>query len=230
MTETHTRSTKSGTGRRVGLSRQAVIVAALRVVDQDGLEALSMRRLGAELDVDAMTLYHYVEDKSEVLDGIVEDVIGEIDLPTPSDDWKEGFRELAQAERRALLTHPNVLPLVVSRPKVGRNALELINTALGLLREGGFDPDAAHNAWHLLQTLVLGFLTQELNEPLHPGTEEGKRRLQNLTEAVQQLSQADYPYLAELARFRHCGYEDEFAYALQAVIVGLEWQLEHGQG
>ena len=228
MTETHTHSTKSGTGRRVGLSRQAVIVAALRVVDQDGLEAFSMRRLGAELDVDAMTLYHYVKDKSEVLDGIVEVLIGEIDLPTPTDDWKEGFRQLAQSERRALLAHPNVLPLVVSRPKVGRNALELINTALGLLRGGGFDPDAAHNAWHLLQTLVLGFLTQELSEPLHPGTEDGKRRLQNLTEAVQQLSQADYPYMAELARFRRCGYEDEFAYALEAVIVGLEWQLEHG--
>ena len=120
-----------------------------------------------------------------------------------------------------------MVPLVASRPKIGRNALALINTALGLLRGGGFDADAAHNAWHLLQTLVLGFLTQELNEPLHPGTEEGKRRLQNLTEAVQQLTQAGYPYVAELARFRRCGYEDEFAYALQAVIAGLQWQLEH---
>ena len=227
MTETEVGSTDTGTGRRVGLSQEAVIAGALRIVDRDGLEALSMRRLGAELDVDAMTLYHYVEDKSEVLDGIVELVIGEIDLPSPTDDWKEGFRQLAQSERRALLVHPNVLPLVISRPKIGRNALELINTALGLLREGGFDPDAAHNAWHLLQTLVLGFLTQELNEPLHPGTEDGKRRLQNLTEAVQELSQADYPYLAELARFRQCGYDDEFAYALQAVVAGLEWQLAH---
>ena len=230
MTQTDIGSTDTGTGRRVGLSKEAVIAAALRVVDRDGLEALSMRRLGAELDVEATTLYHYVDDKGEVLDGIVEVVIGEIDLPFPIDDWKEGFRELARSERRALLAHPNVLPLVVSRPKVGHNSLEFINTALGLLREAGFDPDAAHNAWHLLQTLVLGFLTQELSEPLHPGTKEGKRRLNDLTEAIQQLSQAGYPYLAELARFRRCGYDDEFAYALEAVIAGLEWQHQHSHG
>ena len=226
MTQRDLRATDSGTGRRVGLSREQVIAAALRLVDRDGLEALSMRKLGTELGVEAMTLYHYVKDKSDVLDGIVELVIGEIELPPPSEDWKHGFRALADSERQALRAHPNALPLIVSRPKVGRNALELINTTLGLLREAGFDANAAHNAWHLLQTLVLGFLAQELNEPLHPGTADGKRRLHDLTDAIEQLTEAGYPYVAELARFRHCGYDDEFAYALQAVLTGLQWQLE----
>src|SRR5262245_11167597 len=167
QTRTHT--------RRRPLDRDVVLNAAVELVERDGLEALSMRRLGAALGIEAMSLYYYVENKDALLDGIVETVVSGMDLTwaKQSGRWQARLKAGYGAYRRLAHTHPAVFPLI-GRP-AGRTpaALRPVEAFLTVLREAGFPPRAALQAHRTLSSFVYGYAISELSglaieSSLHP--------------------------------------------------------------
>ena len=126
--------------KRQPLSRRRILEAAVRFVDREGLEALSMRKLGSELGVEAMSLYNHVPNKSALLDGMVEVLLGELEIPPEDEGWERRIREAYQAFRRLAHEHPNVFPLLVVRPPDTMDGIWLVEEFLKTLREAGFDP------------------------------------------------------------------------------------------
>src|SRR5215218_9466151 len=125
-------------GRPAVLSRDLVLAGALRLVDEQGIERLTMRRLGAALGADPMAIYHYLPDKSALFDGLIERVIAEVEAPPPTGDWQQDLTALGAAFRETLLAHAKALPLRATRPPSTEAAFELVEAALGTLRDGGF--------------------------------------------------------------------------------------------
>jgi AcrR family transcriptional regulator len=155
---------------RVPLSRTRVLGAAVDVADREGLDALTMRRLAQELDVEAMSLYHHVANKEAVLDGVVEVVLDEIlatvdDLDaTSAADWQAAMRARILTAREVLLAHPWAPPVIETRTTLSPPIIAYYDGLLGILHRGGFTYDLAHHAMHALGSRALGF-TQELFEP-----------------------------------------------------------------
>jgi AcrR family transcriptional regulator len=154
--------------RRTPLSREKVIRAALRLADEGGIDALSMRRLAQALAVEAMSLYNHVAGKEDVLDGLVELVAGEIGVPRIGGGWKATLRARALAAHAVLMRHPWATLLFVSRFNVGPNMLRHVDATIGCLREAGFSYPMADHAWNALDAYVYGFTLQKLNFPLDP--------------------------------------------------------------
>ncbi|MEV8100667.1 TetR/AcrR family transcriptional regulator C-terminal domain-containing protein [Kitasatospora sp. NPDC085879] len=157
--------------RRAGLSREKVLRAALGLVDRDGVEKLSMRRLGAELGVEAMTLYHYVPNKAALLDGLVELVVGSVrpDPDGPAEAWPQRLREFATAFRTELLRHPGVIVLVATRPARSARALQIVEDTAAALGRAGIGPVDALRMVNSVATLVIGqCLAEAAATPGHP--------------------------------------------------------------
>ncbi|MGW5644998.1 TetR/AcrR family transcriptional regulator C-terminal domain-containing protein [Saccharopolyspora sp. NPDC003752] len=206
-------------GQRAGLTRRAVLEAAMALADREGLKALSMRRLGAELDVEAMTLYHHVSSKDALLDGLVEQLLAEAVPPRiESGSWQAGLRAYAHSLLAALLAHPNAIPLVVSRPAVTERNLRIMEDALGSLRAAGFPLDVGLDVLHSLSGFVVGHVVTTMRP-------EGGRL--EAFEQVRQLSDVDseeFPLLAEAAARveRRPGANSRFDFALDAMLAGFE--------
>jgi TetR/AcrR family transcriptional regulator, tetracycline repressor protein len=149
-------------GPKSALSREVFVEAALAIVDSEGLEALSMRRLGAELDVDPMAAYRHFPNKDALLDGVVEAVVAEVDLsvdaPSP---WREQIAALARAYRAALLAHPAVAPLAASRPLGTPGSLRLTERSLEVLEDAGVDRHAAVVAVNVMGIFINGVVLVE---------------------------------------------------------------------
>jgi TetR/AcrR family transcriptional regulator, tetracycline repressor protein len=143
----------------VKLSREVVLDTALRFVDEHGLAALSMRKLGAELGVEGMALYYYVPNKDALLDGLVERVTRVDDVPAADVPWQEWLRQVATEMRKRLLAHPAVLPLVATRDPMGPGFLALFETALRVLDV--FEPRRAVHVFNSVGTFVLGHVLAE---------------------------------------------------------------------
>src|SRR5215210_523361 len=177
------------TGRRP-LSRRRILEAAVRFVDREGLEALSMRKLGSELGVEAMSLYNHVPNKSALLDGMVEVLLGELEIPSEDEGWERRVREAYRAFRRLAHEHPNVFPLLVLRPPETMDGIWLVEEFLKTLREAGFDPETALYAFRALSSYASGCAMAEIRgfamEPA--GAHLGAGR----------LSPADFPNIHEL--------------------------------
>ncbi|MGI0495427.1 TetR/AcrR family transcriptional regulator C-terminal domain-containing protein [Alkalinema pantanalense CENA528] len=148
------------------LSRDRVLQSALQLADQDGLEALSMRNLAQKLGVQAMSLYNHVANKDDLIDGIVDLVVGEIVLPKITPDWQSEMRKRAISAHQVLLNHPWATLPLVSRINVGPAMLRYIDATLGCLREAGFSWEMADHAWNTIDSHVYGFTLQELNFPI----------------------------------------------------------------
>jgi AcrR family transcriptional regulator len=145
-------------GQRAGLSRQAVLGAARRIADQDGVERLTMRRLAAELGVLPNALYTYYRDKDALLDALVDDLLAGVDAPDPTQgDWRDGLFRVMDASRRLLLAHPRLVPVFLTRPALGPNAARLGEITFGLLRQGGLEGERAVEAFRVLLIYSLGF-------------------------------------------------------------------------
>ncbi|GAA4612999.1 TetR/AcrR family transcriptional regulator C-terminal domain-containing protein [Saccharopolyspora hordei] len=204
-------------GQRAGLTRQDVLAAALRLVDREGLAVLSMRRLGAELGVEAMTLYHYVANKEALLDGVVEQLLAEAGPPqTGGDSWQDALRTYAHALRETLLAHPNAVPLIVSRPAVTSRNLAVMEGVLEVLRASGFSLEVGLDVLFSLA----GFVVGDVVTAAGGGQAEA-------TEQVRQLSDVDpaeFPLLAEAASRAgsRAGARSRFDFALEAMLVGFE--------
>lgn len=148
---------------RQPLSRQLIIEGALRLVDAESLEALTMRRLGAELGgFEAMSLYHYVTGKADVLDGVLATVWAEMELPAEGLSCWERLAELARSWRGLARAHPGVLPLLANRANYAPTALRAVESALGALREAGFEGPGLARAFRTLLAYVYGQASLEI--------------------------------------------------------------------
>jgi AcrR family transcriptional regulator len=147
--------------RRVHLRRDRVLGAAVAVADRAGIESLSMRRLAEELGVVPMALYKHVASKEELLDGMIDLVVGEIDPPVAGAGWKSAVRQRILSARRALLRHPWASRVIESKKNPTPVVLAYMDSMIGLFRTGGFSVNLTHHVMHTIGSRVLGF-TQEL--------------------------------------------------------------------
>jgi TetR/AcrR family transcriptional regulator, tetracycline repressor protein len=155
---TSTGSRPRSAGQRAGLTRAAVLEAARRIADEEGVERLTMRRLAAELGVTPNALYTYVPDKEGLLDDLVDDLLGGIDGGDPAEgDWRDGLVRVMDSSRRLLLAHPQLVPVFLARPGLGPNAARLGEITFELLRRGGLEGEQAVEAFRVLLIYSLGF-------------------------------------------------------------------------
>jgi AcrR family transcriptional regulator len=212
----------SGRESRVPLSKERVLRAAVLVADQGGVASLTMRKLAETLGVEAMSLYYYVADKDEILDGMVDLVFGEIDLPSREADWKAAMRQRAISARDALTRHPWAIGVMDSRPNPGPATLRHHDAVIGNLRQAGFPIALAAHAFSVIDSYVYGFALQALNLPFDTSEE-----LEKVAEAMLREMPADeYPYLTEMI-VEHAlqpgySYADEFEFGLDLILDGLE--------
>lgn len=154
--------------RREPLSQEKVLEAALRMADEGGLDALSMRNLAQALKVEAMSLYNHVSNKERILDGLVELVVSEIEVPARGGDWRRTMRRRALSAHAALMRHRWATMLFVSRMNIGPNMLRYVDATIGCLTAAGFSYRLADDAWTALDAYTYGFTLQKLNFPLEP--------------------------------------------------------------
>lgn len=210
---------------RAPLTRERVLQTALRFADEGGLAALSMRRLGQELGVEAMALYYHFANKDEVLDGIVDLVFAEIELPPAGGDWRAAMRQRAIATRDALLRHRWAIGLMESRRNPGPANLRHHDAVIGSLRAAGFSMAMAAHAYSLLDSYIYGFALTKMNLPFETGS---------VAEAAQTMLEPfavdAYPnlvaFITEHAMRPGYDYGNEFEYGLDVILDGLERRLE----
>jgi AcrR family transcriptional regulator len=202
-----------------------VLSTALELADREGLEGLSMRRLGAKLGVEAMSLYHHVAGKDELLGGLIDIVFGEIELPC-NGDWKAAMRTRAISAREALTQHRWAVGLMESSPAPGPANLGHHDAVLRCLRENGFSIEMAAHAYSVLDSYIYGFALTQISLPFDTGEQAAGVAEQILGKNVATA----YPHLAEIA-VEHVmkpgySYADEFEYGLDLILDGLSRALE----
>ena len=214
-------TTGHAAGHRAPLSRDRVLRAAVTRADQDGISSLSMRKLGEALGVEAMSLYNHVASKSDLLDGMIDIVFGEIDLPSGDGDWKAAMRRRAISARQVLHRHPWAIGLMESRTSPGPATLRHHDAVLGCLRRAGFSIELTAHAYSLLDSYIYGFALQEASLPFGSGEEAA----QVADQISGQFAAGQYPYLTEMAteHVLRPGYDygDEFVIGLDLILDGL---------
>jgi AcrR family transcriptional regulator len=210
--------------RREPLVRGEIVAAALRIIDAEGVEALSMRRLGGELGVKAMALYRHVRNKEHLLDLVVEGVLRDIEPPALVGDWNADIRAIAHATRRGLLRHRRAVSLVQGRPWVGPAGLVALDVTLGVYRDAGFDDRSAVFAQFALGNYVSGFCAWEAAN-LGANSDDPVARaaaLADYARLVASLPADRYPHLTALtARLTQGSLDERFEFGLAALLRGL---------
>jgi AcrR family transcriptional regulator len=207
---------------RVPLNRERVFHAAVALADERGIDSLTMRALGEELGVEAMSLYYYVANKDELLDGMVDLVYGEIELPSGEADWKTAIRQVASSAHEALSRHRWAITLMETRTSPGPANLRHHDSVIRTFREAGLSIELAIHAFSILDSFVSGFALQQLTLPFDtPG------ELAEAAESILRQFPADeYPHLAETIteHVTKPGYDfaDEFEFGLDLILDGLE--------
>jgi AcrR family transcriptional regulator len=213
---------------RTPLSKARVLDAAVALADEGGVDALSMRRIAQALGVVPMALYKHVSNKNELLDGMIDVVIGEIDPPADGADWKAAIRGRVLSARRMLLRHPWASGVIESRMKARANptlvVMEYLDSMIGIFRAGGFSIDLTHHAVHVMGCRLLGF-SQELfevgsgrdPEPDMLPPEEVAKRFPHIAELVMVVAHDE-----ESTVGAGCDDQFEFEFALDLVLDGLE--------
>lgn len=222
-------SEPAGVGeRRARLDRERVLRAAVALADRGGLAALTIRSLADDLGVKPMSLYYYVRNKEEILDGIVDIVFGEFELPKVGGDWRSELTTRARSAREVLKRHPWAIPLLESRTSPGAATLRHHDAVLGVLRAEGFSAAATAHAYALLDAFVYGHAIQEASLPFEGP--EGPAEV--APEVMESMSVAgDFPHLSEMmaSYYLRPGYDfaDEFQIGLDAVLDSLaRWQTD----
>jgi AcrR family transcriptional regulator len=202
------------------LSRERILQAALRMADEGGIESLSMRKLAQKLGVQAMSLYNHVANKDDLLDGIVDRVVSEIEVPDFSLDWKTAMRRRAISAHEVLLRHPWATMPLVSRINVGPAMLGYINATLGCLFEAGFSLEMADHIWNAIDSHIYGFTLQELNFPVEAESYSEAAKI-----GLPLISADLYPYMNTLTHAviekRYDGIYD-FEFGLELLLNGLD--------
>lgn len=198
------------------IDRRVILLAALRLVDDDGLEALSMRKLGALLGVEAMTLYYYIPNKAALVQGLAEVVLDQLQLPQTTDgDWRAAIRSMARSFRQLGLDHPNVFPVLANVGLDNPASYAPTEAVLHVLRQAGFDAQIAFTAFGSIRSYIVGHVLWILGDQL---VGRGER-----LPPIDAVPADRYPYLAGfLPAMADCDPADEFERGLDVLIAGLE--------
>jgi AcrR family transcriptional regulator len=212
---------RRGRTDRAPLSRDRVIAAAVRLADEKGAAGVTMRAVAAGLGVEAMSLYNHVAGREDILDGMVEAVFAEIELPAGGSEWKTAMRERARSTRAALRRHRWAVGLMDSRSHPGPATLRHHDAVLGVLRAGGFSTAMAAHAFSVIDSYLYGFVLQELSLPFGDRAE-----LDEVATGILSGAPADeYPHLGELiadhALRPDYAYADEFEFGLTLILDAL---------
>jgi len=212
--------------RRAPVTRERVLRAAVELADRDGIEALSMRRLGQEIGIEAMSLYNHVANKDDLLDGVVELVVGEIEPPVSGTDWKSTMRQRVLSARQTLVEHRWAAEVIAARPNMTPAVLAYMDSMAAILRNGGFSVDLTHHAFHVMGSRIIGF-AQELYDDSGPPPEDSEAAQMMLSQML-----AKYPSISEIAaQVAHddattvgsgCDDQFEFEFGLDLILDGLE--------
>jgi AcrR family transcriptional regulator len=212
--------------RRAPLSRERVLRAAMRIADREGIGAVSMRRIGQALGVEAMALYNHVANKDEILDGMVDLVVTEIDPPVEGAEWKATLRARILSAREALLRHPWAAAAIASRGQMTPTMMRYMESTGAIFRDGGFSLDLTHHAFHVLGSRILGFVQElyddsdklaETPEMMAIMAEEMADEFPVMTEIATQVSHEETNLVG-----RGCDYQWEFEFGLDIMLDGLE--------
>jgi AcrR family transcriptional regulator len=206
---------------RPRLSRERVLEAAMRVADEGGIDALTIRSLAQSLGVKPMSVYYYVANKDEILDGIVDLVFSQIELPKADGDWRAEIRRRAHSARRVLRAHPWAIGLMESRTSPGPATLRHHDVVIATLRGAGFSQALTAHAYALLDSYTYGFALQEVGLPF-----EGSDSVAEIAEPImERFASGDYPHLTEMATdyYLQPGYDfgDEFEWGLDLILEAL---------
>lgn len=215
-----TKTNRSSPKARSPLSKKRVLRCAVRLADKEGIEALSMRKLARALDVEAMSLYNHVKNKDDIIDGMVDIVVSEIEVPDLKANWKAAMRSRAISAHKVLLRHPWATMPLVSRINVGPAMLRYIDATLGCLLEAGFSSEMADRAWNALDSHIYGFTLQALNFPV-----ETDAYAATAAEYLPMIQADKYPYMNRLSRQVAEGQYDginQFEFGLDLILDGLD--------
>lgn len=206
---------------RQPLTKARVLEAAVEIADRDGLGALTMRRLGEDLGFEAMAIYKHVAGKEEILEGMLEFVVGRIEIPEEGADWKDAMRRRAISAREVLGRHSWAIGLLEAGTATSPTALRYINAILGNLLSAGFPMEYAAHAFWMLDCYVYGQVIQEVSLPFDSSDEPTERA----RSALDQGAIDDYPHLA--AMYEHAlthsySFDGEFEFGLDLILDGLE--------
>jgi AcrR family transcriptional regulator len=206
------------------LDREHIVEAGLRLVDADGVDGLSLRRLAGELGVTPMAMYWHVRDRAELLDLIGERVLEAIEIPAPAGDWRRQLRDVHRAMLRPLLDHPNAVELMVGRARFGAAGITLFERILAILRDAGLAPAEAFDAYQSLYLFQLGFMATARRSPEF-------RQVQAQGAAyLRALDPASFPAIAAIASVIGTrSLEEQYAIGLDVVIEGIAAALPAGR-
>lgn len=214
-----------GSERRDRLDRERVVRAAMELADEQGIDSVTMRELGRRLRVEAASLYNHVAGKGDLLDGMVEVVVAEIDVPSDGVDWKEAMRRRAVSARGVFSRHRWAAALIDSRERRGSGSLSYADRVLGTLLRAGFPPRVAAFAFLALDSYILGFGRQWSSFSLDDDQDAGA----GARETLAAVPQGAYPALVRVAEEYAAAPFDEdaaFAFGLDLLLDGLQRLLE----
>lgn len=208
---------------RQSLNRGHIIEGAVALADVIGVDALTIRKLATALDTKPMSIYHYVANKEAIIDGMVDMVFSEIDLPKTDVDWKSAIRQRSASARTVLSRHPWAVPLMESRRTPGVATLRQHDAIIGCLRNGGLSVEMTAHAYAVIDAFIYGFAIQEASLPATSGKE-----MEDLAESIFETMPVDeYPHLMELTteHVLQSGYDfgNEFDYGLNLILDGLDF-------
>ncbi|KAB1947716.1 TetR family transcriptional regulator [Micromonospora sp. ALFpr18c] len=221
---------QAGTLRRTPLSRDRILRAAVALADETGIESLSMRNLAHDLGVVPMALYKHVANKDELLDGMIDVVVGQIDAPEPDAHWKDAIRRRVLSAREALRRHPWAPLAIESRTMATPAVLAYLDSVVGTFQAGGFSADLAHHVMHTMGSRILGF-SQELFDASRRAGRSGTTNPEPPAALPPEFA-ARFPHLAEIATAAAhddqsvvgpgCDDQFEFEFALDLLLDGIE--------
>ena len=206
---------------RLPLSRERILAAALDLADENGIESLTMRKLGETLGFEAMSLYNHVANKGDLLDGMIDLVLAETESPSPSEEWDAAIRASALSVHHALRRHPWACSLLMSAGRVRPTRLRYMDSLLGRLREAGFSADTTYHAYHVLDAHIFGFSMWQTSHTYDAAP------VTDMVVAFERMIPADvYPYLHEHAEQHmtegpHCELS-AFDFGLDLILDGLK--------
>lgn len=212
----------SPTRRRASLDLEKILAAAIRIIDVEGVDALSMRRLGAELGSGATSMYRHVRDKDELISLAFDAITGEIPLPAPGTPWEDALVASAHGVRELFQRHRGFVLVIGRRSVLGPRTLELLERLLSILRAAGFPDVAAYHAVSAIANYVTGFTVLEIIPGLRGAGGAGVPEYRELMDAyVKQLPTQAYPNAAAVAPHVVGRDDEDFAYGVRAIVAGI---------
>ncbi len=206
------------TETRTTLNRDRVVEAAVAYADTHGIDDMSMRKLGAELGVEAMSLYNHVDDKADLFNGMIDYVFGSIQLPDPGLEWKAQTRAIGKEAMEQFGNHSWVVFLLMQQGNTGPGSLQFMDRVVSIFLDAGFNENDTHHAWQMLASHTMGYAFQSAVAP-------DSHEYAKLEPQLPQLAAA-FPNVARIApNLFNCAYDEEYLFGLEIIIDGLESRL-----